>query len=122
MSIGWMRPRAKRSGSRKEDRTIRQEIADEAHEAGGQNASGRCEALIASEAFAQCGVADQRKADCGDRQSQEPAGDRLEQESGQHQGKTRPRRNDECSDCHHSGTQCDRGPLRPGGIEQFASR
>jgi hypothetical protein len=99
--------RQNQCGGDQEDRAIRQEITDKAHEAGRQNASRRCETLIASEALAQRSVADEAKADGSDRQPQEPAGDPLEHESGQHQRETRPNRNDECASCHHGGPQGD---------------
>ena len=111
--------RQNQCGVGQEDRAIRQEVTDEAHEAGRQNASRRRETLIAPEAFAQRIVADEPKADGNDRQPQKPAGDPLENQSGQHQREARPKRDDERACCHHEGTQGDQISLRADSIEQF---
>src|SRR5258708_5115745 len=68
---------------------------------------GRAKTLIASEAFAKRRMTHQAKADGGDRQAQDPAGDPLEDQRGQHQRETRPKRNHECASCNHGGSQGD---------------
>ena len=56
-------------GGSEEYCAIRQEIGDEAHDTGRDHPSRRGEALIASESFGECYVADQAKADGTDHQS-----------------------------------------------------
>ena len=118
-----MRPRASEQrkhqrGSDEEYRAIRQEIGDEAHETGREYPSRRGEALITSESLGERCVANQAKADGGNRQPQEAAGDPLEHQSGQHQWETRPNCNNQRACCNHTGTQRDRNSLRSDSIEQ----
>src|SRR6202161_2107304 len=65
-------------GGDEEYRAKRQEVGDEAHEAGRDYASHRGEALIAPESFGERGVADETKANGNDRQPQETTCDSLE--------------------------------------------
>ena len=105
-------------GGGKEYRAIRQEIGDEAHETGRDYPSHRGEALIASESFGERCVADQAKADRGNRQSKEATGDPLEHQRCEHQRETRPNRNNQRACCNHTGTERDRDSLRSDSIEQ----
>jgi len=97
------------------------EIGNEAHKSGSDPPSRRGEALIASESLAKCCVADEAKTDGRNCQPQEPAGNTLEYQRGQHQRETRPKCNDQRAGRNHCGTKRDSGALRSHGVEQFTA-
>jgi hypothetical protein len=105
-----------------EDGAIRQIIADETHEAGGQHPSHGRKTLIAPKPLAKLGLANQSKTNRSDGRPEEPSGHPLQQEGHQNQGKTRPNCNNDCAGCDHHGAERDGGPLGSYRIEQFSAR
>jgi len=95
MDVGCTNPsesneqRKGKCGDCQEYRLVRQDISDQAHEGGRNQASRRGEALIAPEPVRQGRMADQAEADRGDRRPDEPARDSLQHQRGENQRKAR---------------------------------
>jgi len=81
--------RKAKCGNCQEYRLVRQEISDQAHKSGRNQASHRGEALIAPEPVRQSRMADEAEADRGDRRPEEPTRDSLQHQRGKNQDKAR---------------------------------
>ena len=105
-----------------ENGLIREGVADGADQCGRRNASGRSKALIASQPFSKCVMTDEAEADGGDRRPQEPAGQTLQHQRGEHDRKGRPKRDDQGAERNDACAQRNEQTFGAGGVEQLAAR